>query len=210
MTFPGKVFNVEEVTGKDQVALETTAAEARLEAPNRVAARQVEENAHREKESAEQVASIAKTLGPKYTGEPATAVAQFRGDSNSSKVKTTKSTMEQLQASASKTANAAVAEGRHDIEEMKAATSTYVQQARNLANSVIETAQAHLPTPMGGQSGDTLSASKAASGGPGMASQIQTTTAGVQGAQLTEKPRDAQEPPASSTNISRMTTQSDA
>ncbi|CAA7265923.1 unnamed protein product [Cyclocybe aegerita] len=184
MTSPGKIFNVEQVTSKDQVAFETTAAEARLDAPNRVAARQVEENARKEKESAEQVASIVKTLGPKYTGEPATAVGQFRGDSDSSKTKTTKSATEQLQASASKTTNVAVAEGKHDVEEAKVATSTYVQQAKELANSAIETSQAYLPTSMGGKPENTPSASRSPSMlageiGSGIASQIQTTAANV-------------------------------
>ncbi|KAJ3516089.1 hypothetical protein NLJ89_g1336 [Agrocybe chaxingu] len=155
MSSPGKIFNVEQVTNKDQVALETTAlettaAEARLEAPNRVVARQVEENARKEKESVEQVASIVKTLGPKYAGEPATAVGQFRGDSDSSKLTSTKSAAEQLQESASNATNTAVAESKHDVEDAKGVASTYVesyvQQAKDLANTAIETAQTYLPT----------------------------------------------------------------
>jgi hypothetical protein len=61
-------------------------------------------------------------MGSKYTGEPTTATEQFRSD-------------------ASRTTDAAVAEGKKDIDQAMAAGAGYVEQAKNLTNTAIETAQ---------------------------------------------------------------------
>ena len=61
-------------------------------------------------------------MGSKYTGEPTTAAEQFRDD-------------------ASRTTDAAVAEGKKDIDQAKAATAAYVEQAKTFTNTAIETVQ---------------------------------------------------------------------
>ncbi|KAF9535649.1 hypothetical protein CPB83DRAFT_25133 [Crepidotus variabilis] len=134
-TQPGKIFNVDEVTGKEHSALETTAAQAQLDATNRVEALHISENAENAQHVATQAASVAKSLGSEFTGEPATAAGQFKGN-------------------ASKVTDAAVAEGKQDIGEAKAVTAGYVGQAKALAGAAIETAQNYLPTALGGKTGD--------------------------------------------------------
>ncbi|KDR85447.1 hypothetical protein GALMADRAFT_234326 [Galerina marginata CBS 339.88] len=132
MSSSNKIFNVEEVTGKDRVTLETTAAEAKIDAPNPVIAHQVEVNAEEAQEAANQAAAHAKMMGTSLTGEPKTAVGQLRGD-------------------AAKTTNAAVAEGKRDVDEAKAVGAGYVEQAKALASSAIETAQSYLPSTIAGK-----------------------------------------------------------
>lgn len=63
-----------------------------------------------------------QTIGSDLTGEPTTAAGQFRGD-------------------ASKTTATAVEEGKRDVEQAKATGAAYIQQAKQLASSAIETAQ---------------------------------------------------------------------
>ena len=63
-----------------------------------------------------------QTMGSKYTGEPTTAAEQFRGD-------------------ASRTTDAAVAEGKKDVDQAKAAGAGYVEQVKSFTNNAIETAQ---------------------------------------------------------------------
>ncbi|XP_006454072.1 hypothetical protein AGABI2DRAFT_132801, partial [Agaricus bisporus var. bisporus H97] len=75
---------------------ETTAGEACAEAPNQAVAKQVEETANLEHEAAEQAASVAKELGPKYTGERVSAVGK-------------------LGMEASQVLNKAVEEGKRDV-----------------------------------------------------------------------------------------------
>ncbi|KAF8913105.1 hypothetical protein CPB84DRAFT_1820560 [Gymnopilus junonius] len=117
MSGSDKIFNVEEVSGKDRVALETTAAEARIEAPNPVIAHEVDVYAEEAQEAAHQAAAHAKVIGPSLTGEPTTAAAPFRGNKAAG----------------------------------TAATTGYVEQAKQLANSAIETAQSYVPSSIGGK-----------------------------------------------------------
>lgn len=49
--------------------------------------------------------------------------------------------MEQLQAGVSHVTANAAAEGQSDVESAKAASAPYIEQAKNLASSVITTAQ---------------------------------------------------------------------
>ncbi|KAH9486517.1 hypothetical protein JR316_0000582 [Psilocybe cubensis] len=154
-TNKGTIFNVPEVTGKDQIALETTAAEARLNAPNAAVAREVEHNAEGVKEAAQQAAAHAKAVGRSLTGEASTAAGQFRGD-------------------ASRTTDAAVEEGKQDVENVKAATVGYVEQAKSYASSALETAQAYLPTAIGGKVPVVDNATNAASNA---AASVQNTAA---------------------------------
>lgn len=61
-------------------------------------------------------------MGEEYTGAPMSAT-------------------DRLQRDASKTTNAAVSEGKNDIDHVKAVGAEYVEQVKELARSVIETAQ---------------------------------------------------------------------
>ena len=63
-----------------------------------------------------------QTLGSQYTGEPTTAVEQFKHD-------------------ASETTNKAVEEGKDSVEAAKALGAGYVDQAKAFATSAIETVQ---------------------------------------------------------------------
>lgn len=95
-------------------------------APEKVEAVQVSE---RTKDAANQAASVAKTLGSSYTGEP----------------------VDQLKTDASKTTEAAVSEGKRDVEQAKLIGAGYVEQAKSLANNVLENVQNYLPTALGGK-----------------------------------------------------------
>jgi hypothetical protein len=140
MSNPLHIFDVGEVTGKEHSALETTAAEARIEAPDAVAAHEVDVNAEKAHDAAEHAASFAKTMGSKYTGEPTTAADKFRGD-------------------ASRTTNAAVAEGKKDVDKAKDAGAGFVQEVKDYAKCTIETVQGYLPTAIGGKSAESPAAS---------------------------------------------------
>ncbi|KAG6874031.1 hypothetical protein C0993_000876, partial [Termitomyces sp. T159_Od127] len=118
----GHIFNVPEVHGKGAVELETTAAEAQLEAPTPKIAREIEENAEHVHEVAKDAAGVARHKGPALTGTKASAV-------------------DQLQQEASAKTNAASAEGRHDVEAIKAAGASYVEQAKEVVDTAISTAQ---------------------------------------------------------------------
>lgn len=117
---------------------ETTAAQAEAEAPDLLVAKEVESNAEHVQDAAVQAASVAKTLGSQYTGEPTTAVDQFQHD-------------------ASETTNKAVEEGKHSVEAAKALGADYVDQAKAFATSAIETVQEYLPTAVGGKVADSSS-----------------------------------------------------
>ncbi|KAF8167657.1 hypothetical protein B0H34DRAFT_646298 [Crassisporium funariophilum] len=201
--------------GIRRAAFETTAAEARLEAPNARIAHQVEVNAENERTAAQQAASVAK----------------FRGESTTA--------TDRLQEGVRGTTNAAAAEGKHDVDQAKAVGAGYVDQAKALAASAIETAQVSV----GGKPADSSTTTRSTGFGtttgstqPGQgylasaqntASNAYTTvaetakpaiekakevvqsyvasgTAGTQGAQLTGGHGAA--PPASSTGIPAATT----
>lgn len=66
-----------------------------------------------------------QTMGEEYTGEPMTAT-------------------DKLQRDASITTNAAVSEGKHDVDDVKAVGAGYVEQVKALARTAIETAQVWL------------------------------------------------------------------
>ena len=61
-------------------------------------------------------------MGEEYTGESMTPI-------------------DQLQKDASKTTNAAVSEGKNDVDHVKAVGAEYVEQVKALARSAIGTAQ---------------------------------------------------------------------
>ncbi|KAL0951525.1 hypothetical protein HGRIS_008209 [Hohenbuehelia grisea] len=135
-TESGKIFNVAEPQGAEQVQFETTAATAQVDAPSSTIAREVEHNAERAHDAALQAASSAKMHGALLTGETTTAAGQFKHE-------------------ASATTNAAVAQGQHDVEAAKAAGAGYVEQAKALAGSALATAQSYLPAAVGGTSNTT-------------------------------------------------------
>jgi len=132
---------------------DTTAAEAQMNAPNKVEAMHVSENVERAKDAANQAASVAKTLGSNLTGDPPTAVDQLKID-------------------ASRTTEAAVAEGKHDVQQAKVVSAGYVEQAKSLANSALETAKNYLPTALGGNAHETGSTSQEA---PSLIDQVKDT-----------------------------------
>ncbi|KAF9478029.1 hypothetical protein BDN70DRAFT_880458 [Pholiota conissans] len=164
-----KIFNVEDVSsvpGAQHSALDTTVVEAEINAPNSEVAREIERNAEKEKEVAQQTASVAKSLGSDYTGEPSTAVGEF-------------------EVSAARKTNAAVAEGKHDVAEVKATGASYVEQAKAFAASAIETAQSYFPESIGGrahaQSTTTESAQPKEEGrtGAGIITSVEATAENV-------------------------------
>ncbi|KIL71688.1 hypothetical protein M378DRAFT_238202 [Amanita muscaria Koide BX008] len=114
------------------VVLETTAGEARAEAPTAKVAEQIEKNVDRTHTAAGHAAKVAKVKGPELTGESIPAV-------------------ERLQAGASNVTTDAVVEGERDVENAKAAGASYLEQAKALASSAIATAQSYLPESLGGQ-----------------------------------------------------------
>jgi hypothetical protein len=64
-------------------------------------------------------------MGSDYTGEATSAVGEFKD-------------------SAVRKTNAAVAEGKYDVAAAKAAGAAYVEKAKELATSALETAQVRL------------------------------------------------------------------
>ncbi|KAF5312476.1 hypothetical protein D9619_002965 [Psilocybe cf. subviscida] len=66
-TNTGAIFNVEEATGKERAMLETTAAQARLDAPNLATAEKIDANAEKEHQAAVEAAHLAQ----KFTAQPA-------------------------------------------------------------------------------------------------------------------------------------------
>ncbi|KAG6821419.1 hypothetical protein H0H93_014216 [Arthromyces matolae] len=123
-TTTGHIFNVEEARGKEAVECETTAAEARIEAPTSEIAREVEGNAEHVHEAAEEAADVARHKGPSFTG-----------------TETTLSSTDKLQQQASAKTNAAVTEGKHDVDALKAAGADYVEQAKEVVEHAKITAQ---------------------------------------------------------------------
>ncbi|KAF8632939.1 hypothetical protein AX15_001546 [Amanita polypyramis BW_CC] len=118
--------------GVAHVMVETTAGEARAGALNATVAEQVEYNVSHAHDAAEDAANVAKVKGLELTGEPI-------------------STLEQLKAGASHATMSAAAEGEKDVESIKAAGASYIEQAKNLASSAIATARSYLPASLGGQ-----------------------------------------------------------
>ncbi|KII94104.1 hypothetical protein PLICRDRAFT_132526 [Plicaturopsis crispa FD-325 SS-3] len=121
----GKVFNVDVPAGADLVKNQTTAADARLNAPSTAASNEVERTAEKTHDVGEQAARAAASLGPALTGEPPSA-------------------FDKLHAQASATTNAAVNEGHHDVDAAKASGGTYLDQAKSLAGNALTTAQGYL------------------------------------------------------------------
>jgi len=109
-----------------------------VHAPNAAVADQIEENSERVHSAAEDAATVAKVKGPELTGEPISAVEQF-------------------QAGASHVTASAAAEGQRDVESAKAASASYIEQAKNLASDAIAAAQSYLPESLVGQTSPSLS-----------------------------------------------------
>jgi len=143
-----KIFNVEDVTVAEHSILDNTVSEAASTAPNAMVTRQIEQNADKEQQAAQQAASVAKTMGSHYTGEPTTATGEFQDN-------------------AARTTNAAVAEGKYDVAAAKAAGAAYVEKAKEFATSALETAQSYLPKSVGGTTPSTTRESKTESHAPG-------------------------------------------
>ncbi|KAF8203062.1 hypothetical protein BJ912DRAFT_942716 [Pholiota molesta] len=143
-----KMSNVEDVSAADHSILDNTVSEAAITAPNANVTRQIERNAGKEQQAAQQAASIAKSMGSDYTGEATSAVGEFKD-------------------SAVRKTNAAVAEGKYDVAAAKAAGAAYVEKAKELATSALETAQSYLPESVGGSPPSTTTESKAGSQTPG-------------------------------------------
>ncbi|KAG6827053.1 hypothetical protein H0H92_013370 [Tricholoma furcatifolium] len=142
---PGHIFNVEEAHGKEEVECETTAAEARIEAPTSKIAHEIEVNAEHVHEAAVDAADLAKHKGPAFTGAPPSA-------------------LDQLQQQSSVTTNAAVAEGKHDVEAAKAAGAEFVEHVKETVENAIHTAQHYLPDSVGGDAGTAKEALEKAKG----------------------------------------------
>lgn len=110
--------NAQSPAGNQHSEIQTTAAQAVHQAPDFSTAYQAESNARQEQEAAKQAAAAAKTMGRKMTGEPSTAAAPYHSPTD-----------------------AAVAEGKHDVEQAKAVGAGYVAQAKQMVSSTVEAAQ---------------------------------------------------------------------
>jgi len=119
----GSVFNVEEPTGVEQVAHQTTVAEARIDATSPKAARQIDANAEQTHGVAEQAAQAAQGMGPDFTG------GNGRGP------------LDSLANDMSQKTDVAAQQGQKDVEHAKAAGATYVDQAKAAAGGVYNSAQ---------------------------------------------------------------------
>ncbi|RDB28669.1 hypothetical protein Hypma_015787 [Hypsizygus marmoreus] len=140
-TNPGTIFNVPEAQGTERVGLETTAANAQIEAANSSVAREVEANAEQAQDVAHDAADAAKSKGPDFTGTPPSAIDQFEQQ-------------------AKKKTDAAVAEGQHDVEAVKAASAGFIDEVKALAASAISTVESYLAAgvsghPTGTQTGES-------------------------------------------------------
>ncbi|KAG6910545.1 hypothetical protein DXG01_009964 [Tephrocybe rancida] len=162
-TNTGHIFNVPEAQGKEAVELETTAAEAQVEAPTAKIAREVEANAEHVQDAAHNAADAAK-VGPYNPGHRYRSLTygdQHKGPALTGAPLTASN---KLQEQASAKTNAAVAEGQHDVEAAKAVGAGYVEQAKELVDKAIITAQSYLPASVGGEAGTTQEALNKAKG----------------------------------------------
>lgn len=110
------------VEGNERAQSETTAAEAKAEAPNPAIAHEVKGNVIQAREAAEKAAQAAQGMGPEITGDPVSGV-------------------DVLQHEVEHTKDIAVAHGQKDIETAKNVGSQYIEEARTMAGNVIESAQ---------------------------------------------------------------------
>jgi hypothetical protein len=119
--------------------LETTAANAQVEAPTSSVAREVEKNATHAKDVAHDAAASAK-VSFKLPSRPYRDGPLCMQSMEASQTGNPPSALDQFQQQASKTLNAAVAQGQHDFGASTGAAE-YVDQAKVLASSAISTAQ---------------------------------------------------------------------
>ncbi|KXN88766.1 hypothetical protein AN958_06634, partial [Leucoagaricus sp. SymC.cos] len=105
---------------------ETTAGEARADAPTAQIARQVDTNANLERQAAEQAASVAKTKGPRLTGENAMSVDKMRNIPG----ETVKEPLDQ-----------AVEEGKRDVADIQATSAEKIGQVKEMAAKATSSAQ---------------------------------------------------------------------
>ncbi|KAK2461563.1 hypothetical protein APHAL10511_006026 [Amanita phalloides] len=115
------------------VLLETTAGDARTQAPGPGAAEQIDQNVDRLHTAAQDAAKVAKVKGTELTGEPTSAV-------------------EQLQAGASHITTNATLEGEKDVESAKAAGASILEQVKNITMSTVAAVQSYLPENVVGHS----------------------------------------------------------
>ena len=130
----GSIFNVDEPTGAQQAAHQTTAAEARIEAETPQVAREVDANAEQTRGAAEQAAQAAQGMGTEFTG------GSGRGP------------LDSLAGGMSQKTNAATEQGKRDVEHAKASGATYIDQAKSMAGDMYNSAQNFV---QGGQSKGT-------------------------------------------------------
>lgn len=127
---------------KRSVALETTAAEALIEAPTSSIAREVEVNADHVQDAAHDAANAAKVIcGALIVNKAYHLTLLPRQSKGPALTGAAPSAVDQFERQAKQTTDAAVAEGQHDVEAAKATGAGYVEQAKTLASNAISTAQ---------------------------------------------------------------------
>ncbi|KAF5368451.1 hypothetical protein D9758_002276 [Tetrapyrgos nigripes] len=156
----GKIFNVEEPTGAEQVKFETTAATAQLEAPNATAARAVEKNTEIAHDAAETAAAAARSFGKEFTGEPPSAT-------------------DKLQSQAKDITNTAASEGKQDVDAATAAGAGYLNQAKAMATNAVQTAQEYINAGAGGATNGTSKSTPSSATGGSAAGIVPQVTAGA-------------------------------
>ncbi|KAJ6621170.1 hypothetical protein B0H10DRAFT_1945544 [Mycena sp. CBHHK59/15] len=162
-----QIFNVEEAAHPSE--FQTSAAQAQAEAPTSAIAREVEANAERVQDVAQNTAFEAQAKGPALTGNSAT---------------------EQLQQQAAQKTSAAVDQGQRDVAAAKATGAGYVEQAKSLASSAVTTAQfrqSYLP-PGSGPNGERTTGDVVAGLQAGANAALATTKEYLAAAQETAQP----------------------
>ncbi|KAK0481672.1 hypothetical protein IW261DRAFT_1471915 [Armillaria novae-zelandiae] len=122
MSSSNGIFNVQEPQGADLARAQTTAAKAQVTAPTSDIARQVEVVVDAAQGAAQNAAATAQAKGPALTGE-------------------SPSPLDTLQRQAQETTNAAVAEGKQDVEAAKSSGSGYLDQAKEIASNAVSAVQ---------------------------------------------------------------------
>ncbi|PBK76760.1 hypothetical protein ARMSODRAFT_948589 [Armillaria solidipes] len=141
MSSSNGIFNVQEPQGAEFTRAQTTAAKAQVTAPTSDIARKVEGAVDAAQGAAQNAAATAQAKGPALTGESPSA-------------------LDTLQRQAQETTNAAVAEGKQDVEAAKSSGTGYLDQAKELASNAVSAVQQYLPgsdatTPKASQGSDS-------------------------------------------------------
>ncbi|KIY51279.1 hypothetical protein FISHEDRAFT_70919 [Fistulina hepatica ATCC 64428] len=131
MSSTSGMFNVQEPTGVESERVQTTAAVAQSEAHSGSTSRQIERGAAQVQRAAGDVAATAQFKGPGFTG-------------------VSESSLDELERNVQQTTNDAAVEGKHDVEQMKQAAASYLDQAKSYTNTALDHAQNYIPTSVGG------------------------------------------------------------